>query len=219
MFSILVSEDPKSFPSSKTATDVCTANQPDIEIVQESNSQCTATNYKSETRPCQFPFTLSNGKTYNSCTTDEDSDDKYWCSTKVDDKGKHVKGYWGYCDENCSLTTSFNSSNNDLLDLYYIRTNFDETFKSVVDFFKSMNHFTQEFMREVWNEGDNIVFSPFSLYSAIGLLLAGVTPGSTTQKELLSKRNSNIIIIPFVYFFAFHYRYSWKVQKLGRYGK
>ena len=77
------------------------------------------------------------------------------------------------------------SSNNDLLDSEQIRDKFDETKQSVVEFSKSMNDFTQEFMREIWNEGDNIAFSPFSLHSVIGLLLAGVTVNSTTQMELL----------------------------------
>ena len=26
-----------------------------------------------------------------------------WCSTKVDEMGKHTKGNWGNCDENCPL--------------------------------------------------------------------------------------------------------------------
>ena len=77
------------------------------------------------------------------------------------------------------------SSNNDLLDSEQIRDKFDETKQSVVEFSKSMNDFTQEFMREIWNEGDNIAFSPFSLHSVIGILLAGVTLNSTTQMELL----------------------------------
>ena len=74
-----------------------------------------------------------------------------------------------------------------MLDAEVIRDNFDQTFQSVVEFSKSMNYFTQDFMREIWNEGENIAFSPFSLHSVIGLLLAGVTPGSETQQELLSK--------------------------------
>ena len=86
------------------------------------------------------------------------------------------------------------SSNNDLVDsAETLRDNFDATNpQSVVEFSKSMNDFTQDFMREIWNEGDNIAFSPFSLHSVIGLLLAGVTQGSETQRELLSKSNSKI---------------------------
>ena len=75
-----------------------------------------------------------------------------------------------------------------------IRDEFDRTNpQAIVEFSKSMNDFTQEFMREIWNEGDNIAFSPFSLHSVIGLLLAGVTQGSTTQRELLCKSISKMI--------------------------
>ena len=63
---------------------------------------------KSPPRPCRFPF-KHKGKTYNSCTTDEDSDGKYWCSTKVDSNGELVRGNWGYCDENC--VTAINAVN------------------------------------------------------------------------------------------------------------
>ena len=73
------------------------------------------------------------------------------------------------------------------------RDKFDETKQSVVEFSKSMNDFTQDFMREIWNEGENIAFSPFSLHSVIGLLLAGVTPGSKTQMELLGKSKCSFI--------------------------
>ena len=53
------------------------------------------------------------------------------------------------------------------------------------EFARSINDFTQDFMRELWDEGDNVVFSPFSLHSVLSILISGVTPGSTTEKELL----------------------------------
>ena len=52
-------------------------------------------------KPCKFPFKLNNGNVHNSCTTDQDPDGKLWCSTRVDSKGEHVRGHWGYCEESC----------------------------------------------------------------------------------------------------------------------
>ena len=54
-----------------------------------------------------------------------------------------------------------------------------------LEFAGSINDFTQDFMRELWEEGDNVVFSPFSLHSVLAILISGVTPGSTTERELL----------------------------------
>ena len=53
---------------------------------------------------CIFPFVYS-GKTYNECINVNDPNGKFWCSTKVDTNGNHVKSYWGYCDRNCSNVT------------------------------------------------------------------------------------------------------------------
>ena len=37
------------------------------------------------------------------CITDTDPDDRYWCSTKIDENLEHIpgNGYWGYCDQSC----------------------------------------------------------------------------------------------------------------------
>ena len=52
---------------------------------------------------CKFPFKVS-GVLYNTCTTAQDPNGKYWCSTKTDNKDRHMRGQWGYCDErNCPL--------------------------------------------------------------------------------------------------------------------
>lgn len=51
---------------------------------------------------CIFPFTFRSVK-YFGCTTITDPDNKLWCSTKVDDNGKHIRGNWGYCGEGCLL--------------------------------------------------------------------------------------------------------------------
>ena len=63
--------------------------------------------------------------------------------------------------------------------------NFALTPEVFQEFAGSINDFTQDFMREIWDEGDNVVFSPFSLHSVLAILISGVTPGSTTEKELL----------------------------------
>ena len=50
--------------------------------------------------PCQFPFT-HNDQIFYSCTTEGDPDGRFWCSTNVDESGKHIDGNWGYCSEEC----------------------------------------------------------------------------------------------------------------------
>ena len=54
--------------------------------------------------PCIFPFKF-NGKTYNSCTLDNYKENRAWCSTMVDETGKHVSGRkkWGVCGPDCPL--------------------------------------------------------------------------------------------------------------------
>ena len=49
---------------------------------------------------CVFPF-LYNNKLYNGCTSENDSLEQLWCSTKVDENDNHVRGHWGYCNQNC----------------------------------------------------------------------------------------------------------------------
>ena len=53
-------------------------------------------------KPCIFPFTFG-GSVHNTCTDmrKEFTNNKPWCSTKVDRKGKHKRGEWGNCDESC----------------------------------------------------------------------------------------------------------------------
>ena len=54
--------------------------------------------------PCIFPFSFK-GTEYNECIF-ESGDDTPWCSTKVDENGKHVSGKnnWGYCEESCPIS-------------------------------------------------------------------------------------------------------------------
>jgi hypothetical protein len=53
-------------------------------------------------KPCIFPFTFS-GQTLTECTTLKDPEGKLWCSTRVNDEGKHVTsgGFWGFCEQDC----------------------------------------------------------------------------------------------------------------------
>ena len=38
---------------------------------------------------------------FYSCTMEGDPDERFWCSTDVDESGKHIDGNWGYCSEEC----------------------------------------------------------------------------------------------------------------------
>ena len=58
--------------------------------------------YKGAGTKCIFPF-IYNGITLNSCTTIGEGDNRPWCSTKVDSRGRHdiISRNWGYCLPNC----------------------------------------------------------------------------------------------------------------------
>ena len=66
--------------------------------------ECTTTSGPDANKTCIFPFKFAH-VTYNRCTTDgnDPGDVKAWCSTKVDDSGKHVggEGNWGSCELKC----------------------------------------------------------------------------------------------------------------------
>jgi len=63
---------------------------------------------------------------------------------------------------------------------------FDSANKQIA-FDNSMNDFTQNFLATAWKEeGENFVFSPFSLHSVLAMLTTGSTDNSTTQDELLN---------------------------------
>ena len=69
--------------------------------LDSSGLSCTTTNGPDLNKPCVFPFKFD-GVTYNYCTTasNDPDDDKAWCSTKVDEFGRHVggQGNWEKCD-------------------------------------------------------------------------------------------------------------------------
>ena len=68
---------------------------------------CVAINGDEKGSPCIFPFNyrmnLANitviGFEFSACTKYEHT--RYWCSTKVDQYGNHIKGHWGDCAEEC----------------------------------------------------------------------------------------------------------------------
>ena len=65
-------------------------------------------------KDCVFPFRF-NGIKYNSCTMSKAdlTENKPWCSTKVDRNGKHVKGNWGSCETNCPSTRNEGQTTSD----------------------------------------------------------------------------------------------------------
>ena len=69
-----------------------------------SGPKCQLTNSQGPQKfqPCIFPFTFRK-IVFNECTKNSDPEGFFWCSTKVDENGKHVDGKnkWGYCDIDC----------------------------------------------------------------------------------------------------------------------
>ena len=65
---------------------------------------CTTTGGPRPFSPCIFPFTY-NGIIHWGCPKDPDDPGKRWCSTLVDNTGKHVSGYnqWGHCSFTCPV--------------------------------------------------------------------------------------------------------------------
>ena len=59
---------------------------------------CITVGGEKEGLPCIFPFTYE-GVVHNECTDKGGS--SLWCSTKVDDSGKHIQGNFGNCGEGC----------------------------------------------------------------------------------------------------------------------
>ena len=77
-----------------------------LQNTSRSGSRCIVTeNSSNQKKPCVFPYKLQAGETedLNTCTNASDPDGKYWCSTKTDRDGVHVKGHWGYCNDDLAL--------------------------------------------------------------------------------------------------------------------
>ena len=64
-------------------------------------ASCTTVSGEKSNKTCIFPF-IYNGITFNSCTLSWSHDHtKAWCSTRVDESGKHISGHYGFCEPAC----------------------------------------------------------------------------------------------------------------------
>merc|ERR1712012_1245423 len=81
---------------------------------------------------------------------------------------------------------SDNPAEDTIKDTEAIRDSVAQTPTAIKEFEMTMNDFTQDFLTEVLTSDDNVVFSPFSLHTALAILTSGATDNSTTQMELLS---------------------------------
>lgn len=63
--------------------------------------ECTTVSGKRPNEKCIFPFRFR-GKNYNRCIDPpKGKNGTRWCSVKVYDNGKHIKGHHGFCGNNC----------------------------------------------------------------------------------------------------------------------
>ena len=97
---------------------------------------------------------------------------RYWCSTKVDNELEHIggQGNWGFCRQSCPPITPRPTTPRPI---------------DIFEYQEAMHDFSQRFLVAAWDENENFVFSPFSLYSVLAVLTMGVTDNSKTQLELL----------------------------------
>ena len=72
------------------------------EMEAAATSDCKTVGGPSSDVECIFPFKYF-GITHNGCTVhgNTESEEKPWCSTKVDKNGLHVKDSYGYCGQEC----------------------------------------------------------------------------------------------------------------------
>ena len=66
--------------------------------VEGNNNVCKTVSCPQINKKCVLPFT-HNGRTHTRCPIDPDDSSKFWCSTKVDNRGNHVVGQreYGHC--------------------------------------------------------------------------------------------------------------------------
>ena len=71
---------------------------------RDTDTSCHTVSGPDTGSPCIFPF-IWKEKTHMSCVTDKKKGKK-WCSTRVDSSGFHVKGNYGYCNDDCTPTVT-----------------------------------------------------------------------------------------------------------------
>jgi len=78
---------------------------------REDKQLCTTIGGPSAGQPCVLPFKFM-GKLRTGCTTENDPDGKYWCSTKVDKDGNHIpkQDNWAHCGQGCQQEKEESSS-------------------------------------------------------------------------------------------------------------
>ena len=62
----------------------------------------TESDSKVPNAPCVFPF-KHKGVVYEGCPVDSSDKTRRWCSTKIDENGKHVNGNHGFCSKSCPV--------------------------------------------------------------------------------------------------------------------
>jgi len=72
-----------------------------------------------------------------------------------------------------------------LEDTEAIRDSVSQTPTAIEEYENTINDFTQDFLTQAYSETENLVFSPFSLHTALAILTSGASDNSTIQSELL----------------------------------
>ena len=69
----------------------------------DDDDDCSTTNGKK----CILKFLERNVKgqyrIHDGCVVDEDKPSRFWCSTKVDHFGIHIRGNYGWCQDECRI--------------------------------------------------------------------------------------------------------------------
>ena len=71
-------------------------------LFKDQSSNCPTVDGPGSGLPCIFPFKFRGTVYNNTCSPPvRNTNNKSWCSTRVDASGNHIRGNWGNCDENC----------------------------------------------------------------------------------------------------------------------
>ncbi|XP_023345416.1 chorion peroxidase [Eurytemora carolleeae] len=81
----------------------------DVQFIDDDapQTECMTVSGPKSGLPCQLPFRFQ-GKLRTACLKEEDQEDRFWCSTLVDDERNHVPNQenWGYCSESCPIDST-----------------------------------------------------------------------------------------------------------------